>query len=432
MSPRRVDVLVVGGGLAGAIAALAARKAGATVAVASRSYGATALSTGALDLAYAPGPTAVARSRTVAEHLGDIIEHRRRHPFGVIGFAGVVGGLEAGFALLSELLHGSGLEPTPMALDRPNRLVASSLGCVVPAGAVLAPHADIELSALPGAVGVVQLEGHASFAATRLVAGWSHDLGLAPPAAEGPLRVVSTRFAAHEGPMALARRFDDVGAVVALGDELAPRVKGLAGLILPPALGVQHVARNLTLLRERLGLAVAEAVAHEPSVPGLRLHRALHEGLRRAGVASMGEVTHPEVDRGRVVRVSAAGGEVSPGAVVLATGRFVAGGVEWTAGCREALLGLPIVTELGALEADAPHGVVRVSPLESHPLMTAGIRVNATLAPMVEGKVAFDNVFAAGMVLGGFASRYALSADGVALATGAMAGHLAAARSASG
>lgn len=431
MSARRVDVLVVGGGLAGATAALAARKAGAAVAVASRSYGATALSTGALDLAYAPGPTAVARARTVAEHLGDIIEHRRRHPFGVIGLAAVLGGLEAGFQLLGELLQGTGLEPTPLALDRPNRLVASSLGCVVPAGSVLAPHAAIELSALSGPIGVVQLEGDSSFAAARLAAGWSHDLGLPAPTGDGPLRVVATRFVAHEVPMVLARRFDDVGAVDRLAGELAPRVKGLAGLIVPPVLGTAHVARNLALLSERLGLPVAEALAYEPSVPGLRLQRAVDEGLRRAGIARLAEVSRPEVDRGRVVSLETAAGPVAAGAVVLASGRFIAGGVEWAGACQETLLGLPIVTELGALEADAPHGVVRVSPLESHPLMTAGIRVNATLAPMVEGKVAFDNVFAAGMVLGGFASRYALSADGVALATGAMAGHLAAARSAS-
>jgi glycerol-3-phosphate dehydrogenase subunit B len=45
------DVLVVGGGMAGGIAALAARAAGARVALVRRSPGATALSSGAISVA---------------------------------------------------------------------------------------------------------------------------------------------------------------------------------------------------------------------------------------------------------------------------------------------------------------------------------------------------------------------------------------------
>ena len=58
--------------------------------------------------------------------------------------------------------------------------------------------------------------------------------------------------------------------------------------------------------------------------------------------------------------------------------------------------------------------------------MTAGVRVNEALQPMAEGRVPFANLFAAGNVLGGFASRYALCSDGVALATGWLAGQAAA------
>jgi glycerol-3-phosphate dehydrogenase subunit B len=48
------DVLVVGGGLAGALAALSARAAGARVALVRRGPGATALSSGALSVADDP------------------------------------------------------------------------------------------------------------------------------------------------------------------------------------------------------------------------------------------------------------------------------------------------------------------------------------------------------------------------------------------
>jgi anaerobic glycerol-3-phosphate dehydrogenase len=48
--------------------------------------------------------------------------------------------------------------------------------------------------------------------------------------------------------------------------------------------------------------------------------------------------------------------------------------------------------------------------------------VNRQLQPVREGRPAYANLFAAGMIIGGFASRYALCADGVALATGHVAG----------
>src|SRR3712207_8777073 len=49
---------------------------------------------------------------------------------------------------------------------------------------------------------------------------------------------------------------------------------------------------------------------------------------------------------------------------------------------------------------------------------------SAEVQPLREGHVAYRNLWAAGMIIGGFASRYALTADGVALATGYWAGRL--------
>ena len=49
-----VDVLVIGGGMAGAVAASKAADSGQEVAVVRRGYGATALSSGAIDIALDP------------------------------------------------------------------------------------------------------------------------------------------------------------------------------------------------------------------------------------------------------------------------------------------------------------------------------------------------------------------------------------------
>ena len=81
------DVVVIGSGMSGSVAALAAQRRGARVALATRSWGATALSTGALDIAFAPALSQMHQSpRTIAEHVMDTIAHRRRHPYAVLGF----------------------------------------------------------------------------------------------------------------------------------------------------------------------------------------------------------------------------------------------------------------------------------------------------------------------------------------------------------
>lgn len=194
-------------------------------------------------------------------------------------------------------------------------------------------------------------------------------------------------------------------------------------MLTPPTLGFAHHAETRAWLSESCGVPVVEALGHLPSVPGVRLQRALESMLQREGIAQVGEVVSVR-SQGLLVEslMTRDNLEITAGAFVLATGRFISGGVTWGQACQESLFGLPIITELGWLGEDSPHNVVRETPVESHPLMTAGVKVNRRLQPVREGRAAFNNLFAAGMIIGAFASRYTLCADGVALATGWLAG----------
>ena len=116
-----LDVVVIGGGLSGGIAALSARRRGAKVALANRSWGATALSTGALDIAYTPALSATHQlPRTIAEHMMDIVAHRRRHPYSVLGLERSITGIRRGFEALRRELEPSGLLPAALDLEADN------------------------------------------------------------------------------------------------------------------------------------------------------------------------------------------------------------------------------------------------------------------------------------------------------------------------
>lgn len=408
-------------------AALTAKAKGAKVAVASRSWGATSLSTGALDIAYSPALSPEQQGpRTIAEHVMDIIAHRVNHPYGVLELEPVVHGLRTGFALVKDALAQEGLSLGELALENENLGLPSSLGAVVPAATALGSHLGIDFSTpLEGAWGVVQLHGDSHFDAARVAAGVSHDAGNYS-GTRPDLRAVPCTFSASESPLAVAKRLDDEREVDALIESLRRGAAGCAGLIIAPVLGLRRHQQVLARLRDALGIPIIEALAHMPSVPGARLQRALDAALLRAGITRLGEVVAPVVEGRRVRAVQTDDGlEINAVSVVLATGRFVTGGVTWDERCEETLFKLPVATEVGLMEEDSPHAVVRESPVESHPLMTAGVMVGPDLRPIRDGRVAFDNLYAAGMVMGGFASRYALCADGVALSSGQIAGTLA-------
>src|SRR5262249_25551605 len=72
-----MNVLVIGGGLAGAAAALSAQKAGARVLLVSRGPGATALSSGAADIAALEDAPILDAARALARKPG--------HPYALVG-----------------------------------------------------------------------------------------------------------------------------------------------------------------------------------------------------------------------------------------------------------------------------------------------------------------------------------------------------------
>ena len=241
------------------------------------------------------------------------------------------------------------------------------------------------------------------------------------------LEVVPLTYAAVESPLQAARALDDGTAAEALARDVGEKARGFGLIIAPPMLGLERHAMVRRVLGEAAGAPVIETLAHTPSVPGVRLQRALDRAILAAGIDVLGEIALTRAHGNRVTCVVTSDQvEVKAGAFVLATGRFIAGGVSFSDRCRVALFDLPVVSEAGVVEVDSPDAVVRETPVESHPLMTAGVQVNDFLQPQREGRAAFENLFAAGMTIGGFASRYALCADGVAMSTGFLAGEAAA------
>jgi glycerol-3-phosphate dehydrogenase subunit B len=132
--------------------------------------------------------------------------------------------------------------------------------------------------------------------------------------------------------------------------------------------------------------------------------------------------------------VRAGGRELRAAAWVLATGRFVGGGIARRGVLVETALGLPVQAAEGAdagvhLAARPAASLTSRDRRAPQPLLSAGLRVDAFLHPLDErGSPVHPRLFAAGAVIGGHEQATDGTGLGVAILTGWLAGRAAAGR----
>jgi len=119
---------------------------------------------------------------------------------------------------------------------------------------------------------------------------------------------------------------------------------------------------------------------------------------------------------------------------VLATGRFVGGGIARRGALLEPALGLPVLASEGpfaeataAMATRPPAALTLRDSRSPQPLLAAGLRVDGGLRPLdAHGRVVDEDLLAAGAVVGGHDAASDGTGMGVAILTGWLAGRAAA------
>jgi len=426
------DVLVVGGGVAGATAALAAREGGNRVVLVRKAPGSTGLSGGAVSVAQDPAcmpETPFAARAGVVESARRIAATRPGHPYRLLRdrLGGLWNAVEFATGQLSAVLE----PPTGR-----NRWLLTPFGHAHAAAACQRSMAAGDLADVRGTLVVCGFEGHLGWDPGLVASGAERVRALGGPS---PRAVLLDLFRWEEGalgrPFDLARLLEAPGAAEEAGRVLRRVLaRGDAAAVLPPVLGIDPGARVPERIAAEAGIPVAEILADLPSVPGLRFHRAIEARLAAAGV----EVLQGEVRSGAGPDLPAAvgGREVVARSWVLATGRFVGGGIERRGELREGVLGLPVVASEGPFSdpsirfaARPPASLTLRDSRAPQPLLAAGLRVDEELHPLdAEGRVLHPRIFAAGAVVGGHDPASDGTGMGVAMFTGWLAGRSAAGR----
>jgi len=410
------DVVVIGGGLAGIAATLSAAETGADVRLVSYKQPTLRHASGLVDvLGYTPdgeGP--------LVDPFDAIADLPEGHPYERAGTDAVHAGLdlfdritdyEGGHTAKNALLptHGGAVKPTAR----------------YPTGAAAGIASDTRDVLLVGFERLVDFD--APLAADHLAAA-------GPPfrargvTVEFPIELSAdpkvTRFAHlldRDEPTDRGR-----GVRQALADRVTDHLDDEERVGFPAVLGDDHPEAIRTDLEAELGVDVFEVPMGPPSLPGIRLEDRLYDAMDEAGV----KITtgNPVVDfdgNGSIETVYAdRNGSRIPYAAeqfVLATGGLVGKGIDSD---REGV-------EEPVFDCHVPHPADRYDWFDEaafgdHPFARFGVDPDTELRPRdAAGDVQFDNLRAAGSVLGGYDFAAEKSGSGVSLATGHRAGHLA-------
>lgn len=414
------DVLVIGGGLAGLTSALAAARTGAAVRLVSYKQSTLRNASGLVDiLGYTPdgeGP--------VADPYEAIPQLPESHPYQTVGVSTVRDAIGL-FDETVETYRGSHTQS--------NALVPTHGGTVKPTARYPA-SASAGLASDDRDVLLVGFESMVDFDATRAAthleaAGVPFDVRGVTIQFPGDLRADAkvTRY---------AKLLDTDGMVSVRGrdrpvrDALARRVNreldGEERVGFPAILGDTSPDDVRNDLADSLGAAVFEVPMGPPSLPGMRLEDALFKALDEAGVRI--ETGNPVTaydgdDRVEQVYIEKNGAKIPNSAdqYVLATGGLVGKGLESD---REQVAE-PV------FDCHVPHPADRYEWFDGevfgdHDFAQFGVQTDATLRPLDTKEVPeFDNLRAAGAVLGGYDYAAEKSGSGVSIATGYQAGQLA-------
>ena len=414
------DVLVIGAGPAGLLAAWVAHQRGAKVRVMAAGIGTTHVSPGWIQiLNEAPGAS-----------LESWIDAHPEHPYALAGMDALAGGMAA----LREVCGRAGLNyvgaPAPSSPQRTrdfagqvlaaNFRLPTALGAVVQAAVVPESFAVGNLRQ-PGAMLIAGPAGWRDFY-PKLCADNLTRQGFPAQAATFDLPELHTsKFDAT--PVGLARLFDRADVRERVAAQLKPKLDGATRVGFPAVLGLDHSAVAWRDLSDRLGVPTFEIPTLPPSVPGMRLYNAFKIALTQAGVPILLDMT---AVRG-VVEGDRATGIVVPDVVrdrtyradtfILATGGLYGGGItsDYTGALHEAVFGLPLQTPAGSSDDWFASQFLGQA---GHPIQRAGVRANAQMQPVgASGRVVLENVRVAGRLLAGYDPLAEGSTEGVWLAT---------------
>lgn len=410
------DVCVIGGGLAGVTAAIAASRGGARTRLITYKENTLRNASGLIDVLGYHGS-----DEPIAEPLSAISDLPDEHPYHRVGVDAVRKALALFDEITGDLYEGSHTEknalcPTCSGKIKPTSRYPKS----VSAGLASRPESTL----LVGFETVTDFDAPLSAARLDSTVPFTVRGVTIPFPGEFRADARITRMARALDADERTEREARVGTREALADRVSEHLGDAERVGFPALLGDDEHHEVCEDLEEALERPVFEIPMGPPSLPGMRVEERLYDALEAKGVrvesgnpvvdyaAENGRVSEIYVDRGRR-RVPYHAGQF-----VLATGGLVGKGIDSS---REGVF--EPVFDCFVPQPAERYEWFHDDVFDDQPYARFGLAVDDFLRPLdSDGDPEFSNLRAAGAVLGGYDMAREKSGSGVSLSTGMVAG----------
>jgi glycerol-3-phosphate dehydrogenase subunit B len=392
------DLVVIGMGLSGLMAAKTAAEMGRKVLIAGKGTGSLCLFSNTIDLlGNIPGKT------DIGDGVSKWIKAHPDHPYSKIGWEGMSEALSSFISFF----------PPPYSFQ-----TIRNENCFIPTGAgTLRPTYLISTTmaagtSLKGGSGlIVGFKGFKDFFA-NYVANQLKCRGVTLPLAETPHQEITAT--------ALARMMEKESFRKAIGREIKKEIQGETCVGFPALLGLRNPIEVKKDLEEIIGAQVFEIPILPPSIPGMRIFNRFKERLIQKGVTFLigHSVSKANLKAKRCEEVYVHKPPISDSysadRYILATGRFVGGGLM----ADEEKIDEPVFN-LPIFQPKSREDWFKNSFFDNHPIHQAGISTDPSFRPIDErGNLVLENVWVAGTMLAHHHCIDEKSREGIEISTG--------------
>jgi glycerol-3-phosphate dehydrogenase len=407
-----IDLLVIGGGLAGLFAAYLASKKRIKTSLITQGWGALNWGSGCIDIfGYVP-PDYVQQVESPLQYLERLLSHFPDHPYSLAG----LDALENAIRLFMEFCEEAGYPfhgTLETNIELPTALGTRRPACLVPE-TMIAGETSGHMPML-----IVGFEGYLDFYPNLVAENLSaqgiraRETSLALKSLEGR-KIITSRV--------LANLFESQEFRQEVIDVLKPKLGSAGRIGFPAVLGIKNAQQIKKHLESELGLPVFEIPGLPPSIPGVRLQNLLTASIEKLGgiVYNGMQVTAAVCEEKSITGIysSAAARQITHTSknYIMASGGILGGGfvVNSNGYTQELIFNLPVTRPepanrwLHSRFMDGP----------GHPIFSAGLEVNNAFQPINQGKeIIYKNLSIIGSALAHSDPVRERSIEGIALAS---------------
>ena len=391
------DLIIIGTGLSGLMAARTAAETGAKVLIVGKGTGSLCLFSNTIDVL-----GNLSEGTKMANGLPRWITDHPEHPYSKLGWEKIEQALSSFRSIFQS-------QYTFQLIDHENCLIPTGAGTYRPT--YLIPPTMIAGTSKNGKGLIVGFKGFKDFYADYM-ADQLKCRGIVIPLSEFPGQEMSSTL--------VARLMERESFRETLGRDLKKQMEGESRVGFPALLGMQDPLRVKKDLEEIIGVEVFEIPILPPSIPGMRIFRNFKEWLIQRGVTFLLGHSVSKADlygkRCKSIEVSHSplSQSYSADRFILATGRFIGGGLKADEEkIFEPLFNLPV------LQPGSRDHWFANSFFNGHPIHQTGILTDSSFRPFDQkGEQLLDNVWITGSILTGHDCIQEKSREGIELATG--------------